>query len=83
MCYNCGCKRKNDEMGHDDNITLKTLAKAAIAMDMNGTDTLQNIKELLNETTAEELDAKIEEVKNHEHEDHDHDHDEDHDHHED
>ena len=67
MCYNCGCKRKDDPMGSPANITLSHIAEAAMAMDMNGADTLANIKELLNETTAEEIDAKIEELKHHSH----------------
>lgn len=32
MCYNCGCGRPTDAMGHPENITDDTFKKAAAAM---------------------------------------------------
>lgn len=32
MCYNCACGNPHDDMGHPDNITEETFAKAAKAM---------------------------------------------------
>jgi hypothetical protein len=63
MCYNCGCQRKDDEMGHNENITRETIAKAALVMEMNGEETLKNMMELLDQTTPEEIDEKITELK--------------------
>lgn len=63
MCYNCGCGIKDDDMGHEENITLTDMARASIVNDMSGEETLKNIKELLEITSAEELDKKIEELK--------------------
>ena len=63
MCLNCGCKIVDDDMGNADNITLTTLAKAAIASNMDGKSTLQETKEALDMITPEQLDKKIEDVK--------------------
>lgn len=32
MCYNCGCQIPDDDMGHQDNITNKTLDEMAKKM---------------------------------------------------
>jgi hypothetical protein len=64
MCLNCGCKMMDDDMGNPSNITLETLAKAALA-DNNGdaNDILQKMKESLEMISPEELQAKIDEMK--------------------
>lgn len=49
MCYNCGCKLPNDNMGHKENITEETFEKAAIAMSMTVEETKKNVLELLQE----------------------------------
>lgn len=53
----------DDDMGNADNITLTTLAKAALASSMDGKSTLQETKESLDMITPEQLDKKIEDVK--------------------
>lgn len=63
MCLNCGCMMNDDDMGNADNITTHTLAKAAIASNMNGKDTIENTKEALNSLTSAELDKVIAEIK--------------------
>lgn len=50
-------------MGDSNNITLDTLAKAAIASDMNATETINNTVAGLNALNATELEAKIEQLK--------------------
>ena len=63
MCLNCGCDIPDDTMGNDDNITVTTLAKAAIASDMNGQGTLAFLKRDMELVTPEMLDKKIAELK--------------------
>jgi hypothetical protein len=63
MCFNCGCRKKDDKMGDSHNIVLNDFAMAAIAMDINGADTIKNVKELLDETTPDELDERIAQLK--------------------
>lgn len=47
MCYNCGCGNPNDDMGHADNITTATFAKAAKAENQTETEAMLNTLELL------------------------------------
>lgn len=49
MCYNCGCAIPDDDMGHPENITEKTLER--IALKKNET------KETVKKRLAEELRA--------------------------
>lgn len=63
MCLNCGCGMWDDDMGKKQNITLTKLAEAAIAENMNGKDTMENMKEAANQISPEELDKKIEQLK--------------------
>ncbi len=63
MCLNCNCRIWNDTMGDERNITLHDLAKAAVASDMNGKDTLESMKDAVESITPEELDKEIEKVK--------------------
>ncbi len=63
MCLNCGCQVWDDTMGNDDNIILTDLAKAAIASDMDGKETLANMKEAIEKITPAELDKKIAKLK--------------------
>lgn len=75
MCLNCGCGMPDDNMGDPKNITLTTLAQAAIASQMNGKDTIENTKKALqDQITSEELDKKIEELKKKGDDHHHHDH---------
>lgn len=53
----------DDDMGNPDNLTTSMIAKAAIASNMNGKDTIENIKAGLETLTPEELDKKISEQK--------------------
>lgn len=53
----------DDDMGNARNITLTTVANAAMASQMDGNDTLANTKEALDKISAEELDKKIEQLK--------------------
>ena len=66
MCLNCNCRMWTDTMGDERNITLSELAKAAIASDMNGKDTLESMKDAVESITPEELDKEIEKVKSEE-----------------
>ena len=63
MCLNCGCMMNDDDMGNPDNITTTMIAKAAIASNMNGKDTIENMKAALETLTPEELDKKKAEIK--------------------
>ncbi len=63
MCLNCGCKSYDDHMADDRNLTLKELAKAAIANDMPAGETMNNIKDALEHITPDMLQGKIEKVK--------------------
>lgn len=62
MCLNCGCGMPHDDMGNPQNITVKTLAKAAKASGMNGKDTLEALKKSLQNLQAEELEKGIEKL---------------------
>lgn len=64
MCLNCGCQIVGDDMGDPKNLTLRTLALAALAGN-NGDaeDTLQKVKESLETITPEDLAAEIEKVR--------------------
>lgn len=64
MCLNCGCGMPDDDMGNQDNITLTDLAKAAIASKMSAQDTLKVMKDALGQISVEELEQKIDELKN-------------------
>lgn len=63
MCLNCGCGMMDNDMGDKDNVTIEDVAKAAIASNMNGQETITNMKQSLEQIKAEDLDKKIEEVK--------------------
>lgn len=63
MCLNCGCKKYDDHMGDERNITTKELAEAAIANDMGAGQTMSNIAEALDHITPDDLVDKITEVK--------------------
>lgn len=54
----------DDDMGNQDNITLTDLAKAAIASKMSAQDTLKVMKDALGQISVEELEQKIDELKN-------------------
>ena len=45
MCYNCGCGMNDDDMGNDNNITNKTVDKAAKASGQSKKEALKNIME--------------------------------------
>lgn len=66
MCMNCGCEMPNDDMGNPKNITLTTIAQAAVASKMNGKDTIAEMKKSLEKITSEELDNKIDELSHEE-----------------
>lgn len=53
MCYNCGCKNPNDNMGDPNNITNDTFKKAAQASTQSDTEAKLNTLELLQEQTKE------------------------------
>jgi len=63
MCLNCGCKKYDDHMADDRNLTTKELAEAAIANEMRAGQTMDNIKDALNHITPDMLEDVIEEVK--------------------
>lgn len=63
MCLNCGCGMMDNDMGDKDNVVLEDLALGAIASNMNGQETLTNMKQSLEQIKVEDLDKKIEEVK--------------------
>ncbi len=63
MCLNCNCRIWKDSMGDDRNITLKTVAKAAIASDMDGKETLESLKDAVESIKPEEIDKEIEKLK--------------------
>lgn len=63
MCLNCGCKKYDDHMADERNITLKELADAAIANDMHAGQNIENIKDALEHITPDMLQEKIEEIK--------------------
>lgn len=47
MCYNCGCGNPNDDMGHPENITDATFAKAAAAEKQTAVEAKLNTLALL------------------------------------
>lgn len=50
MCYNCGCKKPDDDHGNPDNITNRSFAKAAQAGNKGDDEKAkQNTSELINE----------------------------------
>lgn len=50
----------NDDMGNPDNLTLKTLAKAAVAgNDGNASQALEETKKALSRVTAEDLQQEV------------------------
>lgn len=63
MCLNCGCGMMDNDMGDEDNVTIEDVAKAAVASNMNGQETITNMKQSLEQIKAEDLDKKIQEVK--------------------
>lgn len=63
MCLNCGCKKYDDHMGDERNITTKELAEAAIANEMRAGQTISNISDALQHITPDMLEDKIEELK--------------------
>lgn len=67
MCLNCGCRIWSDDMGDKRNVTLHMLAEAAIASEMDGKETLENMKDAIESIKPEELDKEIEKVKSQEH----------------
>ncbi len=62
MCLNCGCGELDKDMGNPDNLTLTDLAKAAKASEMNGIDTIANIRKALVNLDAKQLDTKIKQL---------------------
>jgi len=56
MCLNCGCNMMSDDMGNPKNLTLKTLAEAAVAgNDGSAQDLLSKTKEALNNLSTEDF----------------------------
>ena len=50
MCYNCGCKKPDDDHGNPANITNKTFQEAATAGNKgNSAQAKQNTAELIEE----------------------------------
>jgi hypothetical protein len=50
MCYNCGCKKPDDDHGNPANITNKTFQQAASAGNKGDADKAkQNTADLVNE----------------------------------
>lgn len=61
MCYNCGCAIPDDDMGHPENITEKTLESLAGKKNK----TKESIKKKLAEdlrSNSEDLDSDIKEI---------------------
>lgn len=63
MCLNCGCGMWDDSMGKPENLTLTKLAQAANAENQSPEDTLEHMKEAVNQISADELKNKMEGVK--------------------
>jgi len=71
MCYNCGCKKPNDNHGKTENIINETIRKSAEAMGVPFKDAINNIGKLIEIERREHANGKV-----HDHTiDHDHDHD--------
>jgi hypothetical protein len=49
MCYNCGCKKPDDDHGNPKNITNRTFNEAANAAKQSKDDARKNTLELLQE----------------------------------
>ena len=47
MCYNCGCKMPNNDMGKSENITNQKFKQASQAMGMTDEESKKNALELL------------------------------------
>jgi hypothetical protein len=47
MCYNCGCKQPDDDMGNEKNITNKDFEEAARAAGQSVDEAKKNTYELL------------------------------------
>jgi len=62
MCLNCGCGQLDNDVGDPNNLTLSDLAKAAKASEMNGPDTIANIRKSLDQLDAKQLDNKIKQL---------------------
>jgi hypothetical protein len=62
MCLNCGCGELDNDMGNPANLTLTDLAKAATASEMNGADTIENIRQALAALDPKQLDARIKQL---------------------
>ena len=62
MCLNCGCGELDNDMGNPANLTLSDLAKAAKASEMNGADTITNIRKALDQLDTKMLDQKIKQL---------------------
>ena len=52
MCYNCGCRMPNNDMGKAENITNQTFAAAAEAMGQSAEQAKKNALELLEQVLA-------------------------------
>lgn len=64
MCLNCGCGMADDDMGNEDNLTLKTLAKAAVAgNDGNASQALEETKKALERVSPEDLQKEVDAMK--------------------
>ncbi|MCI0444364.1 hypothetical protein L0152_14295 [bacterium] len=49
MCYNCGCKKPDDDHGDPRNITNKTFEEAAQASKQDRKEAQKNTSELIQE----------------------------------
>ena len=52
MCYNCGCGMTHDDMGHPENITEKTIEKAAHASGQSVEEAKKNMLDLLKQEVS-------------------------------
>jgi hypothetical protein len=52
MCYNCGCKMPDNDMGDPKNITNKTFKEAAEASGQSEEEAKRNTLELLQKSTG-------------------------------
>jgi hypothetical protein len=50
VCYNCGCKMPDNDMGNPKNITNKTFQEAAQAAEQSVEEAKRNALELLEQT---------------------------------
>lgn len=49
MCWNCGCKAYDDDMGHPENITTSKVKSAADAEGQSMEDAMRNMGEAIAE----------------------------------